>query len=161
MRRARRSGGVDRGGGAGRRRQVWGGCLGVEDPVGTNTDEDLGAGVGQVGGKPDGVVAGVEDEYRDRPAGFEPGDEVFYLGGGDGPGVLVGVDAAHVYGRGPGVVLPVELGDEAVVPAGHDGFAGGVTRRVVVEAAFGAAFGVAARPAGAVDGEHCRPVEGA
>jgi hypothetical protein len=44
------------------------------------------------------------------------------------------------------------LRDELVGPSGHDGLAGGVAGRIVVEAALGARLGVAARPHAHVHG---------
>ena len=47
--------------------------------------------------------------------------------------------------------MEAELGDPLERPASHDRLAGRVPRGVVVQAALGAAVGVAARPAGGID----------
>jgi hypothetical protein len=66
------------------------------------------------------------------------------------------MQAAGIHRRGPGVAVEAELADPLEGPAGDDRLAGRVAGGVVVVAALGGAFGVAARPGGDVGGEHQR-----
>jgi hypothetical protein len=110
----------------------------------------------------DGVVARVEDEQGEGLSFFEPTQQSPDLLGGDLVGVLGGSDAPHVHGSGPTLAHEVELCDELVGPAGHDGLAGRMARRMVIEAALGAGLRVAACPHAnvhGVDGRRSAPGE--
>jgi hypothetical protein len=93
------------------------------------------------------VVARVEDEHGSGlPFLGRPAEERFDLLRGNLVGLPRGVNARNVHGSSPTLAHEVELGDELVSPSGHDGLPGGVAGWVVVEAALGAAFRVAAGP---------------
>jgi hypothetical protein len=97
----------------------------------------------------DGVVARIEDEQRGSVSPTRrkgPPQERPHLLGGDLVGLLGGSDALHVHGSGPTLAHEVQLCDELVCPARHDGLAGGVARRMVVVAALRTTFRVAAIP---------------
>ena len=113
--------------------------------------------VGQPVADGDRVVAGVEDEQRDLAVAREQPDQSAIWSTVAVVGSCVGRDAHDVDGGGPAVGSPVQLADPLVGPAGHDGLAGRVLGRRVVEAPLGAALGVAAVPGRGVDGEDQRP----
>lgn len=115
------------------------------------TDEDLAWDSLQPLLQLDRVVAGVEDEQGDD-ALFKSAQQSLDLLGGDYVGVLGGPDALHVHGGGPTLADEAQLCDELVGPAGHDGLAGGVSRRMVVVSSVWAAFGVASGPHARVHG---------
>jgi hypothetical protein len=75
--------------------------------------QDVGAVAFQAALQLDGVVARVEHEQRDRPAG--PGlptqQEVLHLGHGHLVGVFLRADAPRVRGGNPRVALEGEPGD--------------------------------------------------
>ena len=105
---------------------------------------------GQVEGELGGVVAGVEDEQGHRLGGAEPSKQRADLRGGGLVGVVQGMQPPGVDRGGPGVPGEAELADPLERPAGDDRLAGRVAGGVVVQAALGGAFGVAARPGGDV-----------
>ncbi len=131
----------------------------MKDAVGADAHEDLGADIGEPNADGDRVVAGVEHEHRDVVAGEKASQSLDLVDGGS-RGLHARLDPHDVEGGGPGVRRPVELGDPLVAPSRHDGLAVGVFGGRVVEAALGAAFGVAAVPGRRVDGEHQRPGRG-
>jgi hypothetical protein len=103
-----------------------------------------------------GIVAAVEHEQRHRPAGGQAAEQRADLPGGLVVGVVQGPQPGRVHRGGPGVPVQATLGDPLEGPAGDDRLAGRVPEGVVVQAALGRAFGVAARPAGHVHREHQR-----
>jgi hypothetical protein len=126
--------------------------IAVEATPGAQADEDLPRAPLQCPLQFDGVVTCVEDEQWGGLSFFKPTQQSANLLGGDHVGVLGRPDTLHVHGGGPALAGEVELRDELVGPSGHDGLAGGVAGRVVVEAALWAALGVAARPHAHVHG---------
>ena len=132
----------------------------VEDPVGLDAGEGLGAGAGEFDGELDRVVAAVEDEQRHGVGGAQPLQQATDLGGGNlfGTGRLrTRVQAHGVQRRGPGVRRPVQLRDPLVTPAGHDGLPIGVPGGVVVVPALRRALRVVAAPGRGVHREDQRP----
>src|SRR3712207_3360688 len=82
----------------------------------------------------------------------------FNLLGGHLVGVLRRVDALYVHGGGPALANEIELCDELVGPARHDGLPRRVARGMIVETSLGATLCVAAIPYAhvhGVDGRCC------
>jgi hypothetical protein len=115
-----------------------GGGIGVEHTVGLDPHQHLGGDIAQPGAEGDGVTSGVEDEQWRRAAGLAQGatEPADLVDGGVG-GIGAGWDPGRIQRGGPAVGAEGELGDPLVVPSRHDGLAGGVAGRRVVEAPLG------------------------
>src|SRR5665811_90929 len=116
----------------------------MEDPRGGDPHQHLRAGVSEPITERDAVVAGVEDEERDLTVIGQQGDEPLHLIDGGGHTIHGRREAQGVEWSCPAVRSPVQLADPLIGPPGHDGLAGGVLGRRVVEAPFGTALGVTA-----------------
>jgi site-specific DNA recombinase len=136
------------------RRPRW--RVGVEAAVRAQPHQHRGGRVGEVEGELGGVIAAVEHKYRHRLAGRETRKQRMDLGGGGLVGVVQGMQPAGVHRGGPGVPVKAELADPLEGPASDDRLAGRMAGGVVVVAALGGAFGVAARPGGHVGREYQR-----
>jgi hypothetical protein len=123
----------------------------VEAAPRPQTDEDLAVAPLEPSLQLDRVVARVEDEKGDDPF-FKPTQQSLDLLGGGHVGVLGGPDAFYVHKGGPALAHEIKLCNELVGPACDDGLAGGVPRGMVVVAALGTRFGVAAIPHARVNG---------
>src|SRR5215211_147910 len=109
----------------------------------------------------DGVVARVKDEQRYGPHFPEPPQQSPDLLSGERVRLPIRPETLHVNGSGPALAHETKLCDELVGPAGDDGLACGVPRRVVVVAALGARLGVAPGPDARVHSEDERFIRAA
>jgi hypothetical protein len=98
------------------------------------------------------IVAGVENDEGRGPIGSETVEQVFELFHRNRRGILVGMQALDIDRGGPGVRSTVELGQPPVRPSSDNQLTSGVARRMLVVAALGTRFSVAARPDAQVDG---------
>jgi site-specific DNA recombinase len=124
--------------------------VGVEAAVRPQPHQHRHGQVGEVQRQLRGVIAGVEHKQRHGLAGRQPRQQRPDLYGRGVVGVIQRLQPAGVHRGGPGVSREAELADPLERPAGHDRLAGRMPRGVVVQAAFGGALGVAARPGGDV-----------
>jgi hypothetical protein len=135
----------------------------VEATPGSQTDEYLARASLQSPLELNGIVAGVKDEQGYTAYHRGSSEQPLYLLGGDRVRFLVRADPPRVHRGGPALSDEVELGDELVGPSGDDGLTGGVSGRMVVEAALGTTLGVASGPHAhvhGVDGRFVRAVDG-
>jgi len=92
------------------------------------------------------VVAGVEHEQGRDVLFEEAADEILHLSGGHIVGILIRANPPGVGERHPGVAGKGQSRDELIGPTRDDGLPGGVAGGMVVVAASGTAFGIAAGP---------------
>jgi hypothetical protein len=146
----RASTGLERAVGPGRR-------IRIDDPVVAKATEHLGSHALHVVPDGDRVIAGVEDEHRDRTISGEEVDQAPHLVDRGCGGIHGRTDAHHIDRCGPAVWCPVGLTDPLKGPTRNDGLPGRVLGGRVVEAPLGTAFGVAPVPGRGIDGEDQGP----
>jgi hypothetical protein len=137
-----------------------GGGVAVEDPGGTQPDQQLHVIAGQGPGEVGGIVAGIEQDERRRVAGLLlPGRGQVLQQSGDladrDVGVLLaGPDPARLDGINPGRTAPPDADEHAVGPAGQP-----AVPALAADLHHGplvSVLGVGARQRSGVDREHQR-----
>jgi hypothetical protein len=115
-------------------------------------DRDRGGLVAEPKPQAGGVVAGVQDQQRDRLlACRQASNQRSDLADGDVVVVVRRMQPAGGQRGGPAVTGEAELTAPLERPASHDRLAGRVPRRLVVIAALGAGLGVATGPGADID----------
>ncbi len=123
-----------------------GGRVRIEAPPSTQAHQESGARLTKRLRQLDRVVASVADEPGHGVVGGQVGEEGGDLLGSHRIALLLRAHPPHAHGSGPTLPREAQLGNPGIGPAGDDGLARRMTRRMVVPAPFGAGLRVAAGP---------------